>query len=216
MRYFGKSIWSFAVFLQLSFMIGVGCERSRSGNDRKAPAKDPVKVEAAPKPGEPAVTPNPEPNPSPGPAPTNTSSGIEGCASQGKVWVFDEGTGTCGDAVANFCCTEAEVKTRFASSISNLADQLSELSARGLKLYACSSNGSNSTVLHYISTASGGLSYQTFSLPKKSETGEPPADCPRFTSKSLGIDQVLSGASGNGNSSTPASTSTRTDTGTSP
>jgi hypothetical protein len=220
MRYFGMSIWGFAIFLRLSLLTGAGCESSGSGNGRKAPAKDTPKVEPAPKPSDPAPTPtpapSPEPTPTPGPSSTDPRGAIEGCASQGKVWVFDEGNGACGDAVAKFCCTDAEIKSRFASSISGLADQLSLLNAMGLKLYACSSNGSNSTVFHYISTTSGGLNYQTFSIPKKSETGEPPADCPRYTSKALGIDQALSGASGNGNAGTSSSTGTKTNTETTP
>jgi len=175
-------------------------------------------------------------NPRPAPGPSSPSGqpsdpgsntgawgpgqGITGCESEGKVWIAvnkaNPGkSGSCGEALANFCCTQSGVLEKFSSSKTQLEQEFAKFTGDGLILYGCSTDGSSKTTFHFAKVDNTqGVSYRSLWIGSKSDVGVPPASCPRVSLKDLGYVESSSGSTGT-QTSTGTSRSTSTSTGTS-
>ncbi len=148
------------------------------------------------------------PAPSPGTGTPGTTystwtpgPGISSCYDQGKVWVAVSSSapgksGTCGESLANYCCTQSDVIAKFPRYKSSLEPKFADYSGKGFTLYGCSTDGNRKTTFHFVNAPqAGSVSYATFWIEETSQAGVPPASCPRVTLESLGI--------GTGNGTTP-------------
>ena len=231
MRFFSLSTKSclLGLCLATAFVGGLGCDET--GKDKKNSAPQPTAPAPAPAPApspDPSATaPSPDPKPaspsSPGGTPSSTPAGggawnlgpgIEGCVSQGKVWVAvgdGSGPGYCGDQEAQFCCTEAEILRRY-SSISSLSSDLQKVKATGAKLYQCSTDGKGKTLFHFAGFKGGSIVYQFLGVTEALPAGNPPANCPRPTLADLGFPTSTGGSSSGTGSGTSTSRGTSTTT----
>lgn len=145
--------------------------------------------------------------------------GIAGCEGEGKVWIAvnkaNPGkSGSCGESLANFCCTQSDILEKFAKSKSQLEPEFAKFTGDGLILYGCSTDGSSKTTFHFAKVDSvQGVSYRSLWIGTKSDAGTPPASCPRVSLKDLGYVES-SGQTGTKTSTgTSTSVSTSTSTG---
>lgn len=210
----------------LGLLWGLGCSSSDKSPQKKADeAKPAVKAPAKSKPAPAVPEPPADETPKeevPPKEPEDMDSGawtpgpgIDGCRAQGKAWVAvkaETGAGACGDPEANFCCSEAEIQSRF-TNVTGLADNLTKVKTQGLTLYACSTDGVKTT-FHFVGVKNANVVYNFLSASRKSEAGAPPASCPRQTLAGLGLEELASGGSAGTETSTATRTSTATGTGT--
>lgn len=143
-------------------------------------------------------TQTPPPSPSNNPPPGDTSiplyavgPGIDGCKAQGKVWKAVDSSqpgksGSCGDALVNFCCTQSDVLAKFSSSKSFLEPEFAKATSQGLILYGCSTDTTSKTTFHFAKYDGNNWAYRTLYITSKSETGTPPASCPNVSLSDLG------------------------------
>lgn len=124
--------------------------------------------------------------------------GLDGCNSQNLAWVavVNGAAGACGDALADWCCTEDEVMKRFPSMAAQLQPKFQEFTGKGLKLYNCSvANGKTS--FHFGGMDGGGMHYRTIYLSglMASPTGLAAASpqCPKVTLADMGITAQVAG-----------------------
>lgn len=170
--------------------------------------------------------PSPGTNPStPGDPGANTGAwtpgkGIVGCEGEGKVWIAvnkaNPGkSGSCGESLANFCCTQSGIMEKFPKYKSKLEPEFAKYTTDGLILYGCSTDGSSKTTFHFAKVDDNGTSYRSMWLGEKSEAGTPPDSCPRVELEDLGYVEPKTPPPTATGTSTSTSTGTTTQTGTS-
>lgn len=211
----GPRFWLFGIALSSSVIFGLGCDQNAPKKNKESPA--PARA-TAPTPPAPPAPPKPEddvgstdvsgrPKQDSGPSSQSGAGGswslgpgIDGCASQGKVWIAvgpDGGPGVCGDKEAQLCCREKDLVERF-KAVSQLPREFQRLADMGVKLYQCSTNGSDQTTFHFAGIKNGSIQYQYLSVNQSTPDGAPPANCPRPSAADLGFSSSPSGGSGSG------------------
>ncbi len=143
--------------------------------------------------------------------------GLTGCAEQGKIWIAvnkaNPGkSGSCGESLAAFCCTQSGVLEKFPSYKSKLEPEFAKFSGEGLILYGCSTDGVGKTTLHFANINQNAV-YKSIWLGEKSAAGAPADSCPKVTMENLGYKPTTSSGT-NTATSTGTTTSTGVSTGT--
>ena len=160
-----------------------------------SPSPSPPASTGTPPPATGPTSPAPAPAPAPGGggsgATYSIGPGIDGCWAQAKVWKAVDSTqpgksGSCGDSLVNFCCTETEIYSKFSSSKSFLEPEFTTSKNQGLVLYGCSTDASTRTTFHFAKYDGTTWSYRTLYITSKSEPGTPPSSCPKVGMGDLG------------------------------
>jgi hypothetical protein len=117
----------------------------------------------------------------------------EGCKDDGKVWraAPDDGPPDCGDKIAKWCCSKAEVMRRFAVISSSLDKKFSEYAA--LHLYQCSEE--NGRVMLHFAKITSMIAYQHVFIENydpAATQGPDEGSCDKVTIDDLLKDAVLS------------------------
>ncbi len=114
--------------------------------------------------------------------------GLEGCAEEGKAWIGVHNTGpaACGDPLVSWCCSEANIVSKFPGYRDKLQEKFTANGSAGYKLYHCSQVG-NEYKFHYGVAEGKGFRYKYISLTNTESGAAEPASCPLVTSEDLGI-----------------------------
>lgn len=113
---------------------------------------------------------DPEPEPST-PTPSsdklgagyNVGPGIPGCEEKNQAWIAVKsgGPGQCGGTLVKWCCSAAEIASRFPGVAAKLSPKIESIVSSGLKLYHCSEDAGKTT-FHFASSKDGaGVQYKT-------------------------------------------------------
>lgn len=92
---------------------------------------------------------------------------LEQCTTEGKAWraVVSGGSAPtdCTDPLVNWCCTRAEISTRFPSMASQVEEKLKQfIDGEGLVLYHCSQNAAEKKfTFHMAKIGDGTTTYKT-------------------------------------------------------